>query len=1156
MAFVKFNINGKEITTVKGKNILEAALENGIEIPHLCHDERIEAYGGCGLCIVEVEGMPKLARACSTPATDGMVISTETKRVEDARNMALQMLVSTHRGDCKAPCTLSCPAKTDVQGYVGLVANKQYKEALKLIKEKLPLPASIGRVCPHPCESACRRQLVEEPISIACIKTFAADYDLNSDDVYIPSLKSSTGKKVAIVGAGPAGLSAAYFLLRDGHEVEIFEMMEKPGGMMRYGIPEYRLPKAVIDQEVSVIETMGAKINYGVKIGEDITLDYLQNNYDSVFLGIGAWKSSSMRCEGENVKGVMGGIDFLIKVAKNEHVNIGKKVIVVGGGNTAMDVARTSIRLGAEEVRVVYRRTEDEMPAEKIEIKEAKEEGVIFSFLNAPSLVLNDGEKAIGLKCEKMVLGEKDASGRQKPEPTGEFATYEADTIISAIGQEVICGNINVAQGKKKNIEVNEFTFETNLKGVFAGGDAVTGPKIAIDAIGAGQKAAKVISSYLEGKIIPQYDLPLVYQDDLTKEDFTDREVKDRVEHRTVSAKVRRTNFQPILPTMTEEEALKEASRCLECGCKDYFGCQLVDYIEEYKIDTTKNYGKKDKKYKETDHPFIAQNQDKCVQCGLCVRTCQEIVGAAALGLVNRGFDTVIEPEFEKPLKHTDCISCGQCVDVCPTGAWLEKRQDIKEIPLDLEKTVSVCGYCGVGCNVVYEHKGNVVYKASNLEGMKNPICGKGKFGIEHINSPERIINPTVKINNKKEDISFDIAIYEVSKRLRSIQDMYGENSIGFVVSPKLTNEELKTIDNISKELNTNLKGSFLFENESGIEDVLGIDTNSAKFDELSSSDLIISVGEVYEQHPSLGIMTKKIAQKSKIVSAVTKKSRMDDWAEKINVDNYENFAAKLLKSLIDNETISVDSLNKIENGKELIKSLEKLDIESELKQVAELYKNAKKPIIVVDDNTVQNEAIKIFANIITLTNAVNKPHRGIVVVREKVNTKGALNNNICTSKESLIENLENENIKALVVIGEDILGVNKELKEKFDKLKFTITFDIKETETTKSSEYVIPLGTIVESQGTITCSDGVVKEVNQVIESISGKTNKEIFDEIAKLLNVKNIKDVECKDCNCNKNIKLYIPELKSKNKEYAIYDTVEKAYVENLRANCIKVK
>jgi len=1147
VALVKLNINGKEITAEAGKTVLDAALENGIEIPHLCFDERLEVYAGCGLCIVEIEGQPKIARACATPVSNGLVVRSDTEKVKEARNNVLNLLVSQHIGDCKPPCTLNCPANTDVQGYVGLVANGQYLESLKLIKEKLPLPACIGRVCPHPCEKACRRQHVEDPVSIACIKTFAADYDLNSGSPYIPKLKPATGRKVAVVGAGPAGLSAAYYLLADGHQVDIFEAMPKPGGMLRYGIPEYRLPKNVVDAEVAIIEEMGANINYGVKVGEDMSLEYLKDKYDAVFLGIGAWKSSPMRCEGEDTPGVLGGIDFLIKVAENKPVKVGRKVIVVGGGNTAMDVARTSIRLGAEEVRIVYRRSEEQMPAEEIEIKEAKEEGVIFSFLSAPSLVLSDGEKVTGLKCEKMVLGEKDASGRQSPVPTGEFVEFEADTIVAAIGQEVDCGKINVGQGRKKNIVINEGTFETNIKGVFAGGDAATGPKIAIDAIAQGGRAAGVISSYLAGEMIPYKNLPLVYTE-VTDEDYVDEERLPRVPHRTVEAEVRKHNFQPILPTMTEEEVLREGKRCLECGCKDYFECQLVNYIKKYEVDTEKYHATNEKKFKETDHPFISQNVDKCILCGLCVRTCSEVVGASALGLVERGNETFVAPAFQQELKATSCISCGQCIDVCPTGAWLDRRENMKEIPLNLSQTKSVCSYCSVGCEVVYEHKDNMVYLASSKEN-EIPACGKGKFGIEHINNKNRLLQPKVKVKGVHEPVALDTAIYETAKRLRNIQNMYGDDQIAFVVSPKLTNEEFKYIKAVADELNSKYKGSFTVDSESGIEYVLGRNQSTITAEELDNADLIISAGQLYEHHPAAGMKLRRLSNTKKIISASTIKTKLDIFAEKAGVTEYEVFFTRVLKALVDNGVIKKESINRYENGEELIKVLDKIEVLPEAAKVAEAFKKARKPIIVADENTVPKAALKVLADITVLVGNDKRPHRGLIVLKAKSNSQGAWNIGFRTPGEEIKKALLNNELKGLVVIGEDILGNIPELKKAIDNLKAFAVFDIMENETTAKADYLLPLCSIAESNGTIVSADGTVRNVVQAIKPLTGMSNLETFAKLAGLLNA-----VYKEDPKDEAKIKLYVPSLNSREKEYQVFDTVEKAYLAKLKENCVK--
>ena len=361
---INLTINGIAVTAPAGSTILSAAKDNGIFIPTLCHDDLTEAYGACGLCVVEAEGIPKLLRACSAKVSEGMVIHTESERVIKTRKTALELIMSAHDGDCKAPCSLACPAGTDCQGYVGLIANGDFDAALKLIKDRIALPASIGRICPHPCEKACRRALVEEPINIAQLKAFAADMDRKSEKSYGPSVEPDTGKTVSIIGGGPGGLTAAFFLRRKGHRVKVYDMMPHMGGMLRYGIPEYRLPKEILDAEVKMIESLGVEMINNIKIGKDISFDEIKKASDAVVIAVGAWRSSPMRVKGEELDGVYGGIDFLRNVILGSAPEIGDKVAVCGGGNTAMDACRTAVRLGAKEVYVVYRRTRDEMPAE------------------------------------------------------------------------------------------------------------------------------------------------------------------------------------------------------------------------------------------------------------------------------------------------------------------------------------------------------------------------------------------------------------------------------------------------------------------------------------------------------------------------------------------------------------------------------------------------------------------------------------------------------------------------------------------------------------------------------------------------------------------------------------------------------------------------
>jgi len=477
------------------------------------------------------------------------------------------------------PCKLACPIHQDVQGYLALIAEGKFKEAYQLIRKTNPLPAVCGRVCYHPCENVCNRRYVDEPLSIAALKRFAAD-QVDVEEIEIPSI-TKNGKKVAIIGSGPAGLTTAHDLALMGYDVTIFEAASEPGGMLRMGIPAYRLPRDILSKDIGYIEKLGVQIKTNVKVGKQIRFKELKKKYQAIFLAAGAQRSVSLRIPGEDSEGVIPGLDFLRRVNMGEKVQLGRRVVVVGGGNTAIDAARVAVRLGSS-TTILYRRSREEMPASKEEVHAAEMEGVKLTFLVAPKRIIAEKGRISKVECIRMELGPPDASGRRRPIPIeGSEFTIEVDNLIAAIGQTPdleFVKEIGLELSPAGTLKVDEATLATNLEGVFAGGDVVTGPATVIDAMAAGRKAAQSIDRYLKGEPLAPTPEEVKAPREPSEEqiaEFRERfPVQERIEPQVAEPSARIKDFSEVVRGYDIERAKSEADRCMDCGiCSECLEC-------------------------------------------------------------------------------------------------------------------------------------------------------------------------------------------------------------------------------------------------------------------------------------------------------------------------------------------------------------------------------------------------------------------------------------------------------------------------------------------------------------------------------------------------------------------------------------------------------
>jgi heterodisulfide reductase subunit A-like polyferredoxin len=489
---------------------------------------------------------------------------------------AIPASFAVERNERKSPCKVTCPAGVNVQGYVALIRRGKFAEALQLILERNPLPMICGRVCNHPCEAACLRGQIDEPVAIDALKRYVADNYL--DQVPLPEVKERRCERVAIIGSGPGGLTAAYDLARLGYPVTLFEALPVAGGMLRVGIPAYRLPRSVLEKEIGCILSLGVQLKTGVRLGRDVNIEELKKQgYNAILLATGAHESRKLGIEGEDAEGVIHGVDFLRRVNLGEEVMLGESVAIIGGGNVALDSARAALRLG-KKVSILYRRTRDEMPANAWEIEEAEEEGIEINYLCAPTKVLTSKGKISGLECVKMVLGAPDATGRRSPVPVpGSEHRLQIDTLIPAVSQSPSTSYASSSPGlgvtRWGALEVDPATLAASLDGVFACGDVVSGPATVIEAIAAGHEAAESIARYLRGEDLrkerggpppEKLSTPRVRPPKLSRQRMRTADPKERIR-----------GFEEVNLGFTPEQALAEAARCLDCaGCSE---CRLCE---------------------------------------------------------------------------------------------------------------------------------------------------------------------------------------------------------------------------------------------------------------------------------------------------------------------------------------------------------------------------------------------------------------------------------------------------------------------------------------------------------------------------------------------------------------------------------------------------